>query len=266
VLNSTGVDVEPQSLVPRVYLPERRGSLQIELMSASRRYRRLPYRIDPDLHDLLAEVRAGHPVLVLQNLGIRLLPVWHYAVVVGYDPANDSVVLRSGTQRRRVMPAVRFMASWERADKWAIVILQPGQMPGNPDPARYLSAAAAMETVDPPAAQIEWIRAAVEQWPENALVQFALGNALYANARHREAAGAFRKALDLDPGLLAARNNLAHLLNEQGCPHQALLEIDRALQSGVEIDAGLEKTLRQTRSEIQEKTRTTAGEQPASCP
>jgi hypothetical protein len=33
----------------------------------------------------LREVAAGNPVLVLQNLSFAWAPVWHYAVVMGYD-------------------------------------------------------------------------------------------------------------------------------------------------------------------------------------
>src|SRR2546422_3737218 len=35
------------------------------------------------LSDLLAEVAAGHPVLVFQNLGLHWIPRWHFAVAVG---------------------------------------------------------------------------------------------------------------------------------------------------------------------------------------
>ena len=37
------------------------------------------------IHSVLPEIAAGNPVLVLQNAGWSWLPVWHYAVVIGYD-------------------------------------------------------------------------------------------------------------------------------------------------------------------------------------
>src|SRR5690606_37665875 len=100
VLASSGVDVRPEVLTPRVYVPERGGSLQPEMLAASRDFGRLPYVIEPNLPSLLAEVAAGRPVLVLQNLGVRFAPAWHYAVVVGFSPETGEIVLRSGTQRR----------------------------------------------------------------------------------------------------------------------------------------------------------------------
>src|SRR5688572_29670880 len=67
VLVASGVAVTAQELTPKVYLPERRGSLQVELIAAARGYDRLPYSMAPRFDLLLAEVAAGRPVLVLQN-------------------------------------------------------------------------------------------------------------------------------------------------------------------------------------------------------
>ncbi|MEE4360755.1 MAG: hypothetical protein V2I63_04445, partial [Pseudomonadales bacterium] len=69
VLVHSGVDTTAEALVDQVWLPGRRGSLQIELVAATRRQGRLPYVLGGDLEELAAELRQGRPVLVLQNLG-----------------------------------------------------------------------------------------------------------------------------------------------------------------------------------------------------
>lgn len=265
VLNDVGVEVEPDTLASSVYLPEKRGSLQIEMVAATRSYQRVAYRIDPHLPALLGELRAGRPVLVFQNLGIRLIPVWHYAVVVGYDPGNDSIILRSGKERRRIMAAGDFLDTWERAGKWGIVVLRPGELPVSPDPKRFLSAVAALGSVNPPEVLLQWLRPAEQRWPHNGFVEFALGNALYDSGRKEAAADAYRKALSLDPSLIVARNNLAYLLAERGCTGRARAEIDRALTEAEKDDPDLRETLLQTRSEIQRRQAGSAAE-PASCP
>ncbi|MEY6433868.1 PA2778 family cysteine peptidase, partial [Thioalkalicoccus limnaeus] len=119
VLAWSGQAVTPEELVPRVYLPARQGSLQPEIRATARYYDRLAYELDPRLTALLTELAAGHPVLVLQNLGIWRWPVWHYAVVVGFDAERQQVILRSGTTERQVLSARRFLMSWARADAWA---------------------------------------------------------------------------------------------------------------------------------------------------
>src|SRR5688572_9885051 len=83
VLVASGVTVTPDELTGKVYLPERKGSLQMELIGATRGFDRLAYEIAPGVDALLAQVREGKPVLVLQNLAFKRVPAWHYAVVVG---------------------------------------------------------------------------------------------------------------------------------------------------------------------------------------
>jgi len=127
VLNSSGVTVTPESLKSRIYIPGRQGSLQIELLAATRGYERMPYLIDTNVSAILAEVRAGRPVLVLQNLGSNRSPIWHYAVVVGYLADKKQFVVRSGDQERHLMRASQFVRTWQRAGYWGILALQPGE-------------------------------------------------------------------------------------------------------------------------------------------
>ena len=69
VLSHSGVDVTPEPLVSQVYLPSRQGSLQIEMLAAPRRYGRVSYQLAPRYADVLREVAAGNPVIVLQDVG-----------------------------------------------------------------------------------------------------------------------------------------------------------------------------------------------------
>src|SRR5690606_22913834 len=147
VLGASGVPVEPESLVPQVYLPGREGSLQLELVAATRRAGRIPYVIDPEPEALLDELRAGRPVLVLQNLLVRTVPRWHYAVVVGVDAGANRLVLNSGTVQGLEMPAPRFLRTWDWAGRWGLLSLRPGEIPARADPVRYLAAVAGLEQV-----------------------------------------------------------------------------------------------------------------------
>jgi tetratricopeptide (TPR) repeat protein len=249
VLQGSGVDVTPGDLVSRVYLPDRQGSLQTELVAATRGYARLPYPIDPDLSALLAELQAAHPVLVLQNLGLSFHPVWHYAVVIGYLPDDDAVILRSGATRRLVMPAGRFLRSWRLAGYWGLVVLRPGDLPARPSAAAYLKAAADLETVGQTQAAALVYGAAVTRWPNDATAWLGLGNAQYQAGRLPVAEDSYRHAVRADPGYLAAWNNLAEVLAERGCFHTAITTLDTAL-ARPDSTAALRKLLLQTRSEI----------------
>ena len=64
----------PEALVEQVYLPQREGSLQAEMLAAPRRHGLVSYPLAPRLADLLKEVAAGTPVIVLQNLTFSFAP------------------------------------------------------------------------------------------------------------------------------------------------------------------------------------------------
>ena len=246
VLDRPDRRVTPAELVPRVYLPGRRGSLQPELVAATRSYDRLPYLVEPSLDDAVAQLAGGRPVLVMQNLGWRIRPAWHFAVLVGYDAPSSTVVLRSGTTERRVMKARRFDRTWARADRWALVVLEPGELPARPDLDRYMSAAASLEAVGRrDAARAAYLRA-LDEWPESPWPWLGLANLEHAQGRLERAHDAYRAALDRDPGHVAARHNLAETLEARGCISRARVEIDaaRALARGTPLEARVEETAR----------------------
>jgi tetratricopeptide (TPR) repeat protein len=247
LLAASGAPVSPEKLASQVYLPERQGSLQVELVAASRRYGRLPYLLEPDLAILLSELHAGRPVLVLQNLGLASYPTWHYAVVVGFDAGRNEIILRSGITERLSMRLGKFMRSWGLADYWAMIALQPGEVPGQVNESRYVQAIAAMESVAPPDIVADFYATALSMWPANETALFGLGNTCFAQGELPEAESYYRRLIALQPEHMAARNNLAQLLADKGCNAAALVEIDAGLAI---IDSG--NSLRQHLIETRE--------------
>jgi len=228
LLVNSGVATTADALVPEVYLPERRGSLQAEILGSARRHDRIPYVIEPAVSALMRELMAGRPVLVLQNFGSRKHPSWHYAVVVGHVRKPERFILRTGTTRRQTLAAERFVGTWRRSESWAMIVLQPGELPADPAPMRYLQAVSGLEAAQRWAAAARSYEAATLRWPNEPLAWFGLANVQLAEGRFREAESGYRRVLQLAPGTIAARNNLALLLSRRGCAAQARLEIDRA--------------------------------------
>ena len=216
VLEASGVSVAPADLAPRVYLPARQGSLQIELMAAARSYGRIPYVIAPRLTDLFREVADGHPVLVLQNLGTDWFPVWHYAVVVGFDLGRGEVVLRSGRYRRHVQDLPLFERTWSRARHWGLLLVPPGETTATMAPLSYFQAVNGLEKGAPREALLRAWRAGVRRWPDFAPLRMALGNSLYAEGRRAAALAEFLAITARTPDYAPAHNNAAQILLEQG--------------------------------------------------
>ena len=251
VLVKSGATVSLDEIVDKVYLPGRQGSLQFELLAAVRTEGRLPYQVDGTLDAIWRELEAGRPVLVLQNLGVAAIPSWHYAVVIGIDAGRGEIVLRSGTDRRRVTRIRTFLHTWRRGDYWGIVVLEPDELPATADRSRYFEAIAALEQAGrAEEAAVAW-RTALGNWPGDNVALFGLANALFALRDYRAAEEAYRDLLERDGGAVVARNNLALALAEQGRYDAALQEIGVALSQS--RDAALEQELRDTEATIQRR-------------
>ena len=248
LLVASGADVDLPEIERKVYLPGKRGSLQVELEAATRTSGRLPYVIDGTLEALHAELSAGRPVVVLQNLGIAALPKWHYAVVVGIDADEHHVLLRSGDQKRRVTTTRTFLQTWRRGDYWAMVVLRPDEIPARVEQRRYFRAIAELEQTgmfDP--AALAW-QTALQRWPNDPVALFGLANVSQALGDHATAERHYRLLLRDQPDLVPARNNLALALVKQGKTAAAVTEIDLALS--MNSDPTLAAELELTRTQI----------------
>lgn len=245
VLVFGGQRTSPDELRDQVFLPGREGSLQLEMTAAARRRGFLAYHPAPRLEDVLAEVAAGHPVIVLQNLSLPILPKWHYAVLVGYDLPGGEVILRSGLERRLVLPMSTFEHTWARSAHWAMLALPPGRLPATADENRYVAAAVALERAAPAAAR-EAYGTALARWPKNLIARIGQGNAAYAAGDFRSAVMAYRQAVRDHPQAADAWNNLAEALKRQGRLEEAHRAVERALALG----GPRMETYRQTRQGI----------------
>lgn len=247
---AAGKAIDPQQLEPQVYLPSKLGSLQVEMLAATRRNGLFAYELDPQLSALLGEIAAGHPVIILQNLGLSWYPVWHYAVAIGYDFEREQLILRSGPERRQTMPLTTFEHTWARSNYWGMLVLPPGQMPAHPDEERYIAAALALEQTRQINAPYLAYAAATQHWPNNLNASMGAGNTAYALGNFSAAESAFRNAAQHHPESGAAFNNLADTLAQQKKYQPALAAARRAVQIGGEQRAIFVQTLHEIETKI----------------
>ncbi|MCG8610244.1 MAG: PA2778 family cysteine peptidase [Pseudomonadales bacterium] len=217
VLAYRGVDVNPEALVDAVYTPGKEGSFPLDMVATARDFGFLVYPLEGNLANLLREVAANNPVLVLQNLGFSWYPQWHYAVVVGYDLERMVVLLRSGVERRQEMTFSLFQRTWRNADSWAQVVAPPERMPVTADLPGYIRAAQDLLTSGHPAALNAFL-AATKRWPASTLAWLSLGNAAYQLSDHSTAVKAFSEHVRLQPENPDGWNNLAYSLQQINCP------------------------------------------------
>lgn len=257
VLGTYGVNITPEALVPEVYLPERKGSLQVEMLAAARRNGLISYQIRPSLEALMREVDAGNPVIILQNLGIW--EAWHYAVAIGWDYDEGMLILRSGDEKREEMRFPFNEIAWMRSGYWAMVAVPPDRMPATAEEDPWLAAIAAFERVgDPAKARLAYERF-LERWPNDTGASIGLANTLHSLGKLAEAETVLRRAARRAPDSVIVLNNLAQTLSDQGRDAEALPIIERAVaQGGPFADA-----VRGTRQEIVQKLKRRAAPGPA---
>lgn len=225
-----GRPIEPEALVPEIWLPKRKGSLQLEMLAAPRRHGLVAYRLEPHYGDLLREVAAGHPVIVLQDVGMMLpfLPEWHYAVVNGFDYGTGTIYLRSGRDKRQQMPFSYFERTWMKGHYWAMVVTPPDQIPATATESGWLDSLLGLARGGDAKATVTGYRTALARWPDSLPAAVGLANALHDSGQLEQAAGVLRTALDRHPQSVIVLNNLAQTLSDQGRNREALALIQKA--------------------------------------
>jgi len=244
-LNWSGITVQPSDLTPEVFTPDLKGSLQSSLIGATRRHGRVAYPITGS-EALLAEVSAGHPVIVLVNLGLSWYPKWHYAVVIGFDREREEIILHSGLTANEQLISRVFLNIWQRGEYWGLLVLPPDRLPATVGEVDWLEAVAGLERTGQWQGAAVGYSAALKRWPQSFAAWMGLGNSRYVLHDLAGSAEAFRRAILIQPENGIPFNNLAQVLNDQGKRIEALAAAQRA----VDLGGPLLDNFRQTLEEI----------------
>lgn len=222
VLDYQGLKIIPDDLTEKVYLPEKKGSLQLEMIATARSYGLQAYKINPDLNTILKEINQGNPVLVFQNLSLQYWPQWHYAVIVGYDLNKAELILRSGEYRRHITRFSTFERTWQRAKHWAYILVNPGEIPLTANPVNYIQTSHDLALSGFEIKALKSFRQAAKRWPANSIVLMTLANTEFSAGNYDRAEQAFNRELNQRPDNVTAWNNLAYVLASKNCKTQAV--------------------------------------------
>lgn len=228
-LGHLGQSVTPEALSRSLYLPARAGTLTEELVAQARQRGALPVPVAPSLQALADSLAEGVPVIILQNNGLSWYSVWHYALVVGVDPARGQMLLRSGPDPRLRLSWSVLDRTWARSGRWAIRLLPAaGPWPATVSADALVPPLLALARQRPDLA-VAALRQGLSRWPQAVPLWLALAAAHEVGAGEAittadlpAAERVLREGLQAVPQQPLLLNNLADVLLRQGRAREAL--------------------------------------------
>lgn len=124
--------------------------------------------------------------------------------------------MHTGLDKAKPQALTVFAHTWNRADRWARVIVPPNKLPATAEALPYLTAAADLEQTGRLRAAETAYRTALDQWPEEPAARFGLGNTLWMQGKREQAVGEFRAVTNAHPDFSPAWHNLAFGLEKLG--------------------------------------------------
>jgi tetratricopeptide (TPR) repeat protein len=194
-------------IAKEVYTSAMRGSFQEDLIASARRHGLVAVPIK-SLDALLKEVAADHPVIVLENLAVKWLPRWHYALILGYDLKKQDVIMHSGKNAYYHWDMRKFERSWMLGDYWGLVVLPAGTLAATGSEQDHLEATSGLEQAERYLEAEKSYRKILEKWPDSLVSLIALGNIAYAQGKNAEAVTWLKRAVQTHPESEEARYNL----------------------------------------------------------
>lgn len=141
LLTLQGTVITPGLLEKPLHLPGGEAGLQQNMQTLAREYGLVVYPLDDELSALLEQVAAGYPVLLRYTGGTAFWSGPRYGILVGYNRQKQTVLLRSGMDRRQLMSFSSFESAFKSAGGWAVLVQRPTQLPANVNAQRWLKAA-----------------------------------------------------------------------------------------------------------------------------
>ena len=222
-------DVPYETIEKVTFVPSKKGSFQPQMVAAARQLGLVAIE-STQRADLFELLDGGIPTIVLLNQGTESIPVWHYAVVIGFDIDRQLVILRSGKTKREVMKIATFYEFFKKGGHWKLIAVPTTMVPPGVKESTYLKAAYDLEqTLDDELVQGAY-ESALKKWPKSLLVKLAAANYFFDKYHYEIAYDLYDDVLKKDPNDPIALNNMAETLYYLGEFDEALDFIDRAIK------------------------------------
>lgn len=122
ILDFRGRPESLERITEKIYLPELRGTLPINMEKYAREAGLKTESSRGSLGELKAYIKKGIPVICLLDIGFSLFHEPHYVSVIGFDDGNEVFIVHDGLEPNSVIGYKKFNKKWVRADYWMLVI------------------------------------------------------------------------------------------------------------------------------------------------
>ncbi len=212
IYNYLGENTNQFKVGDEIITPKAFGTFQTDMIASIRGEEFLALK-NENFSNILKEVNDNRPVLVFLNLGFDWYPLWHYAVVVGYNLEDEVILLHSGKEKYKKQKFEYFYNNWRRANKWSVIVLKPGELASFGNPIDYVREGAHLEVNGKIEKAIKVYESVLKKYPNSGYALAGLGNAYFKMGDYVQSYDYLQKALNANPNLKQVRNNLEHLKN-----------------------------------------------------
>ena len=120
VLNFWGIPENPDDIAKEIFSESARGTLNIDMVLYAQGKGLSADQRKSNIGELRRFIDSGYPIIVLVDYGFYLYQVNHFMVVTGYN--ENGIIVNSGRDRDKYIPAKDFLKTWKRADFWTLLI------------------------------------------------------------------------------------------------------------------------------------------------
>ncbi len=231
LLQFRGSQISRDDLRSHLVTEKAKGTYQTDLLNEVRLQGKLGIVIS-GMENLLKEIEQGNPVIILQNVGLTktIAPVWHYAVVTGYNLKTPWIRLHSGHEKNKRMNMKLFEETWDMADAWGLLVLNPEQISSTADELAVARGAAGLEQVGKLPEAILAYKGILTRWPTSLSGLLGLGNCAFTQKNYRQSLLYLKAAVSAHPDSSMAWHNLATIEGVLGKIKDAKLSAEKAMK------------------------------------
>lgn len=229
VMQYHGGSQTPEEMARDLFHRNLKGSFFPEMKARARSEGMMVLEVS-DLRKAFEEVRAGNPVIILQNNGISFFPRWHFAVLTGMNFDGPDVYLNDGDDKVNRTDMRLFERSFILGGRRSLVILPAGKLAATVKEPEHLEAATMLESIGKHREAATAYLAILQKWPQSLVGSMGAANTLYYLNEKKRAAEILIRATGHHPEVAMLWHNLAIIEGELGSGKSARQSARKALK------------------------------------